>query len=49
MHHVVENLSAYLCKCDRDETKGKDDWKIVVVCIISGGSQKINSRTSASS
>jgi hypothetical protein len=46
MHRVMENLSPYLCKCDSNETKGKDDWKIVAVCTIGDGRQKINPRTS---
>jgi len=35
----------YLCKRDRSKIWGKDDWKTVVVCIVSDGRQKINSPT----
>jgi len=44
MHGVIENI-AHLCKRDRSKTWGKDGWKKVVVCIVSDGRQKINSRT----
>lgn len=44
MHGVMKNI-AYLCKRDRSKTWGKDGWKKVVVCIVSDGRQKINSRT----
>ena len=44
MHGVMKNI-AYLCKRDRSSTWGKDGWKKVVVCIVSDGRQKINSRT----
>ncbi|KAJ3575497.1 hypothetical protein NP233_g1057 [Leucocoprinus birnbaumii] len=43
-HGVVKNL-AHLCKRDRSKTWGKDGWKKVVVCIVSDGRVKINSRT----
>lgn len=43
-HGVVKNV-AHLCKRDRSKTWGKDGWKKVVVCIVSDGRQKINSRT----
>ncbi|EKM75500.1 hypothetical protein AGABI1DRAFT_64444 [Agaricus bisporus var. burnettii JB137-S8] len=43
-HGVVKNI-AHLCKRDRSKTWGKDGWKKVVVCIVSDGRQKINSRT----
>ena len=36
---------AHLCKRDRSKTWGKEGWKKVVVCIVSDGRQKINSRT----
>ncbi|KAG1739396.1 glycosyltransferase family 2 protein [Suillus paluster] len=44
MHGVIKNI-AHLCKRDRSKTWGKDGWKKVVVCIVSDGRQKINSRT----
>ncbi|KAG8214804.1 glycosyltransferase family 2 protein [Butyriboletus roseoflavus] len=44
MHGVVKNI-AHLSKRDRSKTWGKDGWKKVVVCIVSDGRQKINSRT----
>jgi chitin synthase len=44
MHGVVKNI-AHLCKRDRSKTWGKDGWKKVVVCIVSDGRSKINSRT----
>ncbi|KAH9031114.1 chitin synthase-domain-containing protein [Lactarius pseudohatsudake] len=44
MHGVMRSI-AYLCKCDRSKTWGKDGWKKVVVCIVSDGRQRINSRT----
>jgi chitin synthase len=44
MHGVMKNI-AYLCKRDRSKTWGKDGWKKVVICIVSDGRQKINSRT----
>ena len=44
MHGVMKNI-AYLCKRDRSKTWGKEGWKKVVVCIVSDGRQKINSRT----
>ncbi|KIM52757.1 glycosyltransferase family 2 protein [Scleroderma citrinum Foug A] len=44
MHGVIRNV-AHLCKRDRSKTWGKDGWKKVVVCIVSDGRQKINSRT----
>ncbi|KAH8822583.1 glycosyltransferase family 2 protein [Flagelloscypha sp. PMI_526] len=36
---------AHLCKRDRSKTWGKEGWKKVVVCIVSDGRKKINSRT----
>jgi chitin synthase len=44
MHGVIKNV-AHLCKRDRSKTWGKDGWKKVVVCIVSDGRAKINSRT----
>ncbi|KAF9220531.1 glycosyltransferase family 2 protein [Gyrodon lividus] len=44
MHGVIRNIT-HLCKRDRSKTWGKDGWKKVVVCIVSDGRQKINSRT----
>jgi chitin synthase len=44
MHGVIKNI-VHLCKRDRSKTWGKDGWKKVVVCIVSDGRQKINSRT----
>ena len=44
MHGVMKNV-AHLCKRDRSKTWGKDGWKKVVICIVSDGRQKINSRT----
>ena len=44
MHGVMKNV-AHLCKRDRSKTWGKEGWKKVVVCIVSDGRQKINSRT----
>lgn len=44
MHGVMKNV-AHLCKRDRSKTWGKDGWKKVVVCIVSDGRAKINSRT----
>ncbi|KAL6300688.1 glycosyltransferase family 2 protein [Sparassis latifolia] len=44
MHGVMKNI-AHLCKRDRSKTWGKDGWKKVVVCVVSDGRQKINSRT----
>ncbi|KAH7927646.1 glycosyltransferase family 2 protein [Leucogyrophana mollusca] len=44
MHGVMKNI-AHLCTRDRSKTWGKEGWKRVVVCIVSDGRQKINSRT----
>ncbi|KAG1844434.1 chitin synthase [Suillus tomentosus] len=44
MHGVIKNI-AHLCKRDRSKTWGKEGWKKVVVCIVSDGRSKINSRT----
>lgn len=44
MHGVMKNI-VHLCKRERSMTWGKEGWKKVVVCIVSDGRQKINSRT----
>jgi chitin synthase len=44
MHGVIKNV-AHLCKRERSKTWGKEGWKKVVVCIVSDGRAKINSRT----
>ena len=44
MHGVMKNI-AHLCTRERSRTWGKDGWKKVVVCIVSDGRKKINSRT----
>jgi len=44
MHGVIKNI-AHLCTRERSKTWGKEGWKKVVVCIVSDGRQKINSRT----
>ncbi|EPQ26218.1 uncharacterized protein PFL1_06153 [Pseudozyma flocculosa PF-1] len=44
MHGVMTNI-AHLCTRDRSKTWGKEGWKKVVVCIVSDGRMKINSRT----
>ncbi|KAI0698106.1 glycosyltransferase family 2 protein [Cytidiella melzeri] len=44
MHGVMKNI-AHLCTRDRSKTWGKEGWKKVVVCIVSDGRGKINSRT----
>jgi chitin synthase len=44
IHGVMKNI-AHLCTRDRSKTWGKDGWKKVVVCIVSDGRMKINSRT----
>jgi chitin synthase len=44
MQGVFKNI-AHLCKRDRSKTWGKDGWKKVVVCVVSDGRSKINSRT----
>ncbi|KAF8551876.1 glycosyltransferase family 2 protein [Imleria badia] len=41
---VMKNI-AHLCQRNRSRTWGKDAWKKVVVCIVSDGRRKINSRT----
>ncbi|KZV65081.1 glycosyltransferase family 2 protein [Peniophora sp. CONT] len=44
MHGVMKNIQ-HLCTRDRSKTWGKEGWKKVVVCIVSDGRSKINSRT----
>ncbi len=44
MNGVMKNI-AHLCSRTRSKTWGKDGWKKVVVCIVSDGRSKINSRT----
>ncbi|KAJ6589955.1 glycosyltransferase family 2 protein [Mycena vulgaris] len=44
MHGVIKNV-AHLCKRDRSKTWGKEGWKKVVICVVSDGRGKINSRT----
>ncbi|TDL18313.1 glycosyltransferase family 2 protein [Rickenella mellea] len=44
MHGVMKNI-AHLVSRDRSKTWGKDGWKKVVVCVVSDGRAKINSRT----
>ncbi|SCV73964.1 BQ2448_6394 [Microbotryum intermedium] len=44
MSAVMTNI-ANLCQRDRSKTWGPDGWKKVVVCIVSDGRSKINSRT----
>jgi len=46
MQGVIRNV-AHLCTRERSKTWGKDGWKKVVVCIVSDGRQKIDSRTLA--
>lgn len=44
MHGVIKNVM-HLCKRDRSKTWGEGGWQKVVVCIVSDGRAKINSRT----
>lgn len=44
MSGVLKNI-AHLCTRERSKTWGRDGWKKVVVCIVSDGRTKINSRT----
>ena len=44
MHGVMKNI-VHLCKRERSKTWGKEGWKKVVLCIVSDGRKKINSRT----
>jgi chitin synthase len=44
MHNVMKNI-AQLCKRDRSKVWGPDGWKKVVVCIVSDGRKKCNTRT----
>ncbi|KUI62912.1 Chitin synthase 3 [Cytospora mali] len=43
---VFKNVE-YMCKRTESKTWGKDAWKKIVVCIVSDGRGKINSRTRA--
>lgn len=43
MYGAVQNIS-HLCTRHRSSTWGKDAWKKVVVCIISDGRRKVDSR-----
>lgn len=47
MSGVMKNV-AHLCTRDRSKTWGKEGWKKVVVCIVSDGRSKVNSRTLSS-
>ncbi|RUS20660.1 chitin synthase-domain-containing protein [Endogone sp. FLAS-F59071] len=44
MHGVMKNVS-HLCTRDRSRTWGANGWTKVVVCIVSDGRSKVNSRT----
>ncbi|KAI5479453.1 chitin synthase, glycosyltransferase family 2 protein [Pseudohyphozyma bogoriensis] len=44
MHGVMKNVQ-HLCSRTRSKTWGADGWKKVVVCVVSDGRAKINSRT----
>ena len=44
MHGVMRNI-AHLCSRNRSKIWGDDGWRKVVVCIVSDGRAKINSRT----
>lgn len=44
MHGVMKNIQK-LCERSRSRTWGADGWKKVVVCVVSDGRAKINSRT----
>ncbi|GAA5981861.1 hypothetical protein JCM11641_001922 [Rhodosporidiobolus odoratus] len=44
MHGVMKNIQ-HLCERNRSKTWGADGWKKVVVCVVSDGRAKINSRT----
>lgn len=46
MHHVMTNIQQ-LCSRKNSKTWGETGWKKVVVCIVSDGRKKINSRTLA--
>jgi chitin synthase len=43
MHGVIKNV-AQLCKREMNKTWGNDGWKKHVVCIVSDGRAKVNSR-----
>jgi chitin synthase len=44
MTALMKNI-AYLCSRSRSKTWGDDGWKRAVICIVSDGRAKINSRT----
>ena len=44
MHGIMTNI-AHLCTRERSKTWGREGWKKAVVCIVSDGRLKINSRT----
>ncbi|QRV92037.1 chitin synthase [Ceratobasidium sp. AG-Ba] len=44
MHGVMQNIK-HLCTRERSKTWSKEGWKKVVVCVVSDGRLKINSRT----
>ncbi|KAK2068550.1 hypothetical protein P8C59_003184 [Phyllachora maydis] len=46
MQGVFKNVE-YMCKRNESKTWGKDAWKKIVVCVVSDGRAKINSRTRA--
>jgi chitin synthase len=46
LHGVMNNI-AHLCQRDRSKTWGNQSWKKVVVCIVSDGRAKVNSRALA--
>ena len=43
MQALMKNV-AYLCSRNRSSTWGQDGWKKVVICIVSDGRAKVNSR-----
>ena len=44
LHGVMKNIQ-HLCSRERSKTWGAEGWKKVVVCVVSDGRAKINSRT----
>lgn len=44
MHNVMKNV-ANICKRDKSKVWGPEGWKKIVVCIVSDGRKKCNSRT----
>ncbi|ROT37472.1 chitin synthase [Sodiomyces alkalinus F11] len=46
MMGVFKNIE-YMCNRKESKTWGKDAWKKIVVCVVSDGRSKINSRTKA--